>query len=87
MSYINYKSEENSIYVCKGFSKSFENLNSESENENFEILNNKNIFSGIRIKRFLSERELDGLKCEEQFKRLLEENSVPFLYIGQGHLE
>ncbi len=84
MSYINYKSEENSIYVCKGYSKSFDNLKSESQNENFETLTNKGVFNGIKINKFLSDRELDGLKCEEEFKTLLEENNVPFLYIGQG---
>ena len=51
MRYINYKSEENSIYVCKGHSKSLDNL--KYENENFEILNDKNVFKGIKIKEFL----------------------------------
>ncbi len=67
MSYINYKSDENSIYVCKGYSKSFDNLNSENQNENFETLTNKGTFNGLKIKNFLSSRELDGLKCEEEF--------------------
>ncbi|MDK7374798.1 hypothetical protein QP519_04500 [Weeksella virosa] len=84
MSYINYKSEENSIYICKGHSKLFDSLKSESQNENFETLTNNGYFSGIKINNFLSERELDGIKCEEEFKTLLEKNNVPFLYIGQG---
>lgn len=84
MSYINYKSEENSIYVCKGNSFSFKNVVIDNENENFGILNYKNKFNGIKLNDFLSERELDGLKSEEEFKELLEKNNIPFLYIGQG---
>lgn len=84
MSYINYKSEENSIYVCKGHSKSFDKLTQEKNNENFTTLKKSDKFSGIKIKNFLSKREFDGLRGEEKFKALLENNNVPFLYIGQG---
>ncbi|MDK7675047.1 hypothetical protein QP547_04390 [Weeksella virosa] len=78
MSYINYKSEENSIYICKGHSKLFDSLKSESQNENFETLTNNGYFSGIKINNFLSERELDGIKCEEEFKTLLEKKQCSF---------
>jgi hypothetical protein len=84
MSYINYKSDENAIYVCKGYYRTFDRLISESENENFVTLKNGEKFNGVKIKNFLSEKELDGLKCEEKFKKLLEQNNIPFLYIGQG---
>lgn len=84
MSYINYKSDENSIFVCKGNHKNFNELTSSYIHNNLEILNHKNKFSGVRIKNFLSVKELDGFKCEEKFKAFLEKNSVPFLYIGQG---
>ncbi len=84
MSYINYNSEDNSIYVCKGNSFSFKNIETMKENENFGVLTNKTKFSGVKLKNFLSDRELDGLRSEEEFKELLERNNVPFLYIGQG---
>ncbi len=85
MSYINYKSEDNSIYVCKGYSKFFENLKPEKIREDLEILKGKKeVFYGVKIKNFLSEYELDGLKAEEKFKVLLDINDIPFLYIGQG---
>jgi len=84
MSYLNYKSEDNSIYVCKGHSKSFEKLVILDKNENYQELTNKERFAGVKINKFLSNRELDGLKGEEKFKLLLENNNVPFLYIGQG---
>ncbi len=84
MSYINYKSEENSIYVCKGHSKSFDKLIQHQNENEFSILRNEEKFSGIKINNFLSEREFNGLRGEEKFKQLLENNNVPFLYIGQG---
>lgn len=84
MSYINYKSEENSIYVCKGHSKSFEKLTQHENDNNFSTLKNSDKFSGLKINDFLSKREFDGLRGEEKFKSLLENNNVPFLYIGQG---
>ncbi len=84
MGYIIYKSEENSISVCKGNSKLFDKLDTNSQNDEYEVLDYKEDFNGIKINEFLSDRELDGLKCEERFKKLLEENNIPFLYIGQG---
>ncbi|MBS9767345.1 MAG: hypothetical protein KGV44_07375 [Flavobacteriaceae bacterium] len=84
MSYLDFNYEKNSILVCKGTSK----------NKNKIILKNKNIeyseytlyeeFNGIEINNFLSKLEQDGLKGEVKFKKLLEKNNIPYLYIGQG---
>ncbi len=84
MSYINYTSEENAIYVCKGHSKSFTKLISVEKGKHYDELRNKEWFSGVKINNFLSDRELDGLKGEEKFKALLDANNIPYLYIGQG---
>ena len=84
MSYIDFNYDNNSILVCKGDSKNRGRIEEIELSNNFKIYNFENTFCGIEISKFLSNLELDGLKGELKFKELLENNNIPYLYIGQG---
>lgn len=86
MSYSKYLSDRNSIFVCKGPIRDFVGLEPVDENHNYVVLKNPKTqeFDGVEIRNFLSSNELFGMRAEERFKGLLEDNNVPYLYIGQG---
>lgn len=84
MSYIDFDYTKNSILICKGDSRNRNKLSKSDSHLNFDVYDYENNFSGIEIFDFLSELEQDGLKGELKFKELLEENHIPYLYIGQG---
>ena len=84
MSYIDFNYEDNSILICKGDAKNRKEIKKNIVNENYTEYSLEGKFNGLEIKDFLSEIEKDGLKGELRFKELLEENNIPFLYIGQG---
>jgi len=58
----------------------------ETPDRNYSIFKEKEEFKGIKLNNYLSELELKGTKAENLFKSLMDENDVPFLYIGQGPL-
>jgi hypothetical protein len=86
MSYSKYQPDQNSIFVCKGNTWDFPNLETEPVSQHLTILKNPKTreFSGVEVKNFLTYNELTGMRAEERFKAMLEHNNVPFLYIGQG---
>lgn len=84
MSYIDFDYNKNSILVCRGDSRNRTKIYKSDSSENFDVYHYENHFNGIEIFDFLSEFEQDGLKGELKFKELLEENHIPYLYIGQG---
>lgn len=84
MSYIDFDYSKNSILVCKGDSRNRDKISKSDSHSNFAVYDYENNFNGIEIFDFLSEFEQYGLKGELKFKELLEENHIPYLYIGQG---
>jgi hypothetical protein len=84
MSYLEYNNHDNSILVCKGDAKSKIKIIEFSKSENYSEYRLDGGFNGLRINNFLSILEQEGLKGETCFKELLELNSIPFLYVGQG---
>ena len=84
MSHIKFDTTDNSVCICNGKSKPLEVYQITEINQYLEILGTEEKFSGVKLKEFMSDIELDGLKCEEKFKELLDSNDVHYLYIGQG---
>ncbi len=84
MSYIDFDYKKNSILVCKGDSRNRDKIELKNAHDEFSEYSFENEFNGIEINGFLSRFEQDGLNGELKFKELLEENSIPYLYIGQG---
>ena len=87
MAYINFDPKSNSIRLVKGIVKNdIELIEVETPDRNYSIFKEKEEFKGIKLNNYLSELELKGTKAENLFKSLMDENDVPFLYIGQGPL-
>lgn len=87
MAYINFDPNTNSIRLIKGIVKNDTELTEfETPDRHFSIFKEKEEFKGIKLNNYLSNLELKGSKAENLFKSLLDENNVPFLYIGQGPL-
>ncbi|OXA73722.1 hypothetical protein B0A67_03335 [Flavobacterium aquidurense] len=84
MSYIDFDYENNSILICKGDAKKRNEIKKEKTSKHFSEYSFEGQFNGVEITDFLSDTEKDGLIGELRFKELLEENNIPFLYIGQG---
>lgn len=84
MSYIDFDHKNNSILICKGDAKNRNEIKKENSSEHFSEYSFEGQFNGVEITDFLSETEKDGLMGELKFKELLEENNIPYLYIGQG---
>lgn len=84
MSYIDFDHLNNRILICKGDSRNRQKIELKNTFKGFSEFHFENEFNGIEIKDFLSNLEQDGLKGEMKFKELLEDNNIPYLYIGQG---
>lgn len=84
MSYIDFDYENNSILVCKGHAKKKDKIKIENDFEGYSEYALNGEFNGVKIKDFLSLYEQEGVKGESKFKKLLEKNNIPYLYIGQG---
>lgn len=84
MSYIDFDYTKNSILICKGDSRNRNKIELKNTFNEFSEFTFENEFNGIEINNFLSSLEQDGLNGELKFKELLEENNIPYLYIGQG---
>jgi len=87
MAYIDFDPKFNSIKLIKGIVKHETELTEiKAKGDKYSIYKEKDEFKGIKLNDYLSELELKGAKAENLFKSLLDENDVPFLYIGQGPL-
>ncbi len=84
MSYLDFDYESNSILVCKGSAKNKDKIKPLKKHDSFIEFYLNDEFNGVKIPQFLSKYEQDGIKGELKFKELLDKNSIPFLYIGQG---
>ncbi len=85
MAFINYDEKENSISLFRGISHFYDKTIIHEEKEHYsEIYEEKKGFKGIKLKNFLPPLEKKGFKAEILFKNLLEKNSIPSLYVGQG---
>lgn len=85
MSFIDYNSDNNSISIVKAskkFKDDYEFI--EADGNNFRRIEKNGDFIGVEILDFLSKLELQGRVAEDIFKVLLDNNRVPYLYIGQG---
>lgn len=87
MAFIDFDPKTNSIRLVKGIVK-HENEFSEirAKGGAYSFYKDNDEFKGIKLNDYLSDLELKGAKAENLFKSLLDENMVPFLYIGQGPL-
>ena len=87
MAYIDFDPKTNTIRLIKGIVKhEHEFTETEAPGGSYSIYKENNEFKGIKLNSYLSELELKGTKAENLFKTILDENDVPFLYIGQGPL-
>ena len=86
MAYIDYDQTRNSISLIRGIANFYNQLSYVEADGNFQIIEEEGKFKGIKVYEFLSRLELKGLKAEIKFKNLLENNSIPYLYVGQGPL-
>lgn len=84
MSYIDYDIENNKLLVAKGSYIKRKNLRVTDENSNYTEFELEDEFGGVEINNFLSTYERDGQLGENRFKRLLDDNNIPYLYVGQG---
>lgn len=85
MSYIEFSTEKNSISIIKTSPSSRENLVIKpTEIKGVSIYEKEKEFCGVAVESFLTDIELKSVKSESYFKSLLENNNIPFLYVGQG---
>lgn len=85
MGCIEFNENYNSISLLQR--RTYKNDLSEQPVKNSDIIllcNKKNNIIGIKFENFLSELELKGFKAEQLFKKILDQNNIPALYIGQG---
>jgi hypothetical protein len=88
MASILFDHNENSVQILKSnFRKDIKLSVSENftYSDHFSVLTEENEFIGVRVHQYLSDLELKGAKAEIKFKDFLDENEIPFLYIGQSH--
>jgi hypothetical protein len=89
MAYIDFDPKTNSIRLVKGLVTNNLEMNEiVAQGGAYSIFKDKekDEFKGIKLNDYLSDLELKGAKAENLFKSMLDENDVPFLYIGQGPL-
>ncbi|ATA77168.1 hypothetical protein [Capnocytophaga canimorsus] len=84
MSYIDFDIENNSIFISRGDSRNRNKIKKTDCTDDFTFYEYNGKSEAISFNNFLSLREQDGLKGEIEFKKLLEKNNIPYLYIGQG---
>jgi hypothetical protein len=89
MAFIEFDSKNNSIKVIRGIvTPTTEFIEIDSKGNNYSIFKNQETkdFTGVKLNSYMSPLELKGYKAETVFKLMLEQNNVPFLYVGQGPL-
>ena len=85
MSLINFDSNLNKLTIIKGSVQSLSEIINKSEsNTPYFILKENNEFKGVEINDYLMTPEWKGVKAENLFKKLLDDNKIPYLYIGQS---
>lgn len=80
MSYLKYSFDENSLLIHKGATQ-FKKNEVKTDQETYIIPKE---YKSAKINDFLSKLELIGFNGELKFKKLLDDNKIPYLYIGQG---
>ncbi|MDQ0968305.1 hypothetical protein QFZ20_003708 [Flavobacterium sp. W4I14] len=80
MSYLKYNCDENSLLIHKGATQ-FKKNEVKTDQETYIIPKE---YKSAKINDFLSKHELIGFNGELKFKKLLDDNKIPYLYIGQG---
>jgi hypothetical protein len=84
MSYITTDFEKNIIQIFPNNSKKPNSLKRTNLNKLADALHDNNELVGIEVKDLYLKEEKKGLKAENCFKQKLEDNKIPYLYIGQN---
>jgi hypothetical protein len=84
MGYVNYNIDENYIEVCKGDTRQKVICETSKKNPDISAIYYNNECIGVGIKHFLTESEIEGIKGELIFKKILDESELPYLYVGQN---
>ena len=84
MSYIQYSTSENAVYVLKSQNKLSEKTKVAKHDDNIQYITENDEFIGVKMPNFYTQFENKGRMAENEFKNLLERNKIPFLYIGQN---
>jgi hypothetical protein len=81
---VRYDLDSNEIEVTRGNYRYKESLTHSKAAEGVTVLKRGDAVAGVKLSDVLSEPEKTGALGEESFKRFLDNNAIPYLYIGQG---
>lgn len=84
MAVVRYDLESNEIVVTRGSYRPRETLVDSPAAEGVTVLKRGDAVAGVKLSSVLNEIEKAGALGEEAFKRFLDNNAIPYLYIGQG---
>jgi hypothetical protein len=84
MAYIDFDHQHNTLKAIRGIISYDTRLEEKVDPLGFSTYTEQGQLKGICLPDYLSDLELKGIKAENYFKELLDNNNIPYLYIGQG---